>query len=149
MHEDTVTEVRRKLKQTLYKRRVEWTKQGYQPLCAICGEPPRGGALQMHESLITRGDVQGNTELGYDIMTRYNCVLVHSDCHEYANTEEGKILCAKNILKWEKYKSVRRWLGCMRGMMNSTIPTEAIRLLIRTRDSLWREQQREVNDDKV
>lgn len=150
MNEDTVTEVRRKLKQTIYNRRKEWTKQGYQPLCATCGEPPRSGeALQMHETFITRGDVQGNPELGYDIMTRNNCVLIHSDCHEYANSEEGKFKCAINILKYEKYRNVRKWLGCMRGMMNSTIPTEAIRLLIRARDSMWREQQKEVNDDKV
>lgn len=131
MDKDTITEVRRKLKKQLYRERAEWTKNGYQPLCAICGEPPKDGrALQMHEALITRGDVMYNTELGYDIMTRYNCVLVHADCHEYANTDEGKFKCAQNIYKYEDYQKIYKWLNCMSARMSSTTAEEAKRLLL-------------------
>lgn len=134
MDKDTITEVRRKLKKQLYRDRTVWTKDGYQPLCAICGKPPKDGmALQMHEALITRGDVMYNTELGYDIMTRYNCVLIHADCHEYANSEEGKFKCAQNILKYENYRRVDKWLNCMNVRMISTTADEAKRLILSVR----------------
>lgn len=144
MKKDTPTEVRRKLKQQLYRERTVWTKDGYQPLCAICGEPPRKGmALQMHEAFITRGDVRGNKELGYDIMSRYNCVLVHADCHEHANSEENLRKCALNILEHEGYKNTRKWLNCMDARMLTNTAKVAKRILfevsrepIKTHDQL-------------
>lgn len=131
MSKDTLTSVRRSLKQQLYKKRTVWTKNGYQPLCAICGEPPeKGMALQMHEALITRGDVQGNKELGYDIMSKYNCVLVHANCHDYANSDENLRKCALNILNHEGYNQTRKWLNCMDARMLTDTAKVAKRILI-------------------
>jgi hypothetical protein len=129
MNKAAISKQRERLKSALYKKRVVFGPKGYEPRCAICGEPPREGALQMHESLITRGDVSGNWELIYDIMTGYNCVLVHKDCHEYANTEEGKRVCAKNILEWCAKDDITRWLGCLSRKMRSGTAREAIRLI--------------------
>jgi len=136
----TLGEIRAQLKHTLYRDRAEWTKQGYQPLCAICGEPPRNNrALEMHETFLTRGDVVGNKELKYDIMTRNNCVLVHSECHIYANSDYNKNACAFNILKYEKYSRVRKWLVCVNKRMHGTSASEAIKLI----DQVYKEIQLE------
>ena len=123
--------VRVELKKKLYRERAKFTKEGYMPLCAICGEPPHGVALEMHETFITRGDVQGNIELKYDIMSRYNCVLVHGDtnCHKLANTEKGKLACAKHILDHEGFHQIDSWLLCLQNRMLSDTATQARRLI--------------------
>lgn len=120
----------------LYQQRVEWTKSGYQPLCAICGKPSLNGALQMHETLITRGDISGNKSLLSKIMVSYNCVLVDPVCHEIANSEENKIACAVNILKYNNYDEVIAWLVEMSNCMRSNTPIEAIRLIQEVRNGL-------------
>lgn len=131
MSKEDLSDIRRPLKQSIYRERSRWTKAGYQPLCAICGKPPHNGqALEMHESLITRGDVSGNIELMYDIMTRYNCVLVHRECHVPANSDENKLLCAVNILQYEDYRKVNKWLNCMNTRMLSNTARVAKSLLI-------------------
>lgn len=100
-----------------------------QPVCAICGKPPVSGALEMHETFITRGDIRGNKDLLSDIMSRYNCVLVHPTCHQHANSDEGKIACAKDIVEHEGYENVISWLEHIQSQMRSSTPTQAIRLV--------------------
>ena len=129
MDRGQISKQRERLKSALYKKRVEFGINGYEPMCAICGKPPRNGALEMHESLITREDVRGRLELTYDIMTGYNCVLVHKDCHEHANSEEGKKACAENILKYNNHVDVLNWLGCLNRRMRSSTARQAIRLI--------------------
>jgi hypothetical protein len=129
MDKGMISKQRERLKSALYKKRVEFGPNGYEPMCAICGKPPNNGALEMHESLVTRGDVSGNLELTYDIMTGYNCVLVHKECHEHANSEEGKRACAKNILKYNNYEDIMRWLGCLCRKMRSSTARQATYLI--------------------
>ena len=124
------------LKNTLYQQRVEWTKSGYQPVCAICGKPSTNGALQMHESLITRGDVSGNKFLMEKIMVSSNCVLVDPACHEFANSEENKVACVVNILKYNRYDDVIAWLLEMNGYMKNGIPLDAISLVKEVKNGL-------------
>ena len=94
--------------------------------------------MEMHEALLTRGDVSGNLELTYDIMTGHNCVLVHGDtnCHKLANTHDGKRACVKNILKYNEYTLVMNWLGCMVRKMKSYPPREAINLVEEVYDEM-------------
>lgn len=121
---------RRILKANIYKERVKWGESGYEPTCAICGQPPKNGALEMHESLITREDVRGGgKELIYDIMIKHNCVLVHADCHVFANTEMGKKNCIKNILEYNKYEDVKAWLKCLDARMKSNTAKVSLQLV--------------------
>lgn len=124
------------LKNLLYQQRVEWTKNGYEPVCAICGQPSTIGALQMHESLITRGNIRGNKELMDKIMVSSNCVLVDPICHESADSPESKIACVKNILKYNKYEDVLVWLSDMSTLMRNDVPFNAIRLVTGVRDEM-------------
>jgi hypothetical protein len=129
MANSSLSKLRRELKSRLYRERTVWTKSGYTPVCAICGEPSTDGALQMHETFITRGDVSGNNELVERIMSRYNCVLVDAVCHEDANSDEGVRACAKNILEYESQESVLYWLSMMAVHMKTTTPLQAIQLV--------------------
>lgn len=94
------------------------------------------GALQMHESLITRGNIQGHKSLMEKIMVSSNCVLVDAACHEFADSKEGKINCAINILKYNHYDDVMAWLMEMNSYMRNGVPLEAIRLIKEVRNEL-------------
>ena len=128
MANSSLSKLRRELKSRLYRERTAWTKNGYTPVCAICGEPSTDGALQMHETFLTRGDVSGNKELVERIMSRYNCVLVHAVCHEDANSDEGKKACARNLLEHEKPEEVFGWLSIMALHMKTITPLASLQL---------------------
>ena len=84
------------------------------PKCAVCGEYVREPS--MHEVFITRGHVRGlEPELQAMIFVPENVALVHEGkCHRYAqHYEEGKRLCALNIIKHHKLKNVVGWLDSL------------------------------------
>jgi len=89
--------------------RGELTAGGWLPICPICREPVSGP--DMHEAIITRGDVQGyGEEIRSLIHVRENCVLVHSGkCHIEAAMEEGKRKCILQLLEKEGL-NVLYWL---------------------------------------
>jgi hypothetical protein len=68
----------------------------------------------MHESILTRGDVQGNKDLLDLIMVKENCVLVHPDrCHGRAATREGQLICIEHLIKHEGYALIVSWLDAI------------------------------------
>lgn len=94
---------RKRLKIHLCNTRVILTDVGFKPVCAWCGEPIIMMQPDLHEVLITRGDVQGcSYEVQQMIMVVTNCVNVHPGaCHFMAATEEGQERCIKHLLKYE------------------------------------------------
>lgn len=74
-------------------------------------------AFDVHEVLITRGDVQGAPEYHRDkIFTRYNCVAVHpadspGKCHEIAQTRAGHDKCVVELILWEGFTQISQWVS--------------------------------------
>ena len=99
--------------------------------CPVCNEGMTDSGIEMHEALLTRGDVQGcNDEVKAAIMVRENCVIVHSGaCHIAAQTKRGKLLCAKHLLLYEGFTHIEEWLIKMKGLMRTTQPFERINLI--------------------
>jgi len=56
-------------------------------LCTVCGELlDSGGVVDLHEALVTKGQVQGwPKSWRIIIINRYNCTLVHRSCHEHGD----------------------------------------------------------------
>ena len=90
----------------------------------------------MHEAILTRGEVRGNKELLPEIMVPENCVLVHSSCHEHANSTENTKRCIADLIKHEGYKSVISWLLHMDALMKSGLPREKIQLVKEVYDEM-------------
>jgi hypothetical protein len=89
-------------------------------VCAICNEPINGGG-DMHEALVTRGDVTKRPYLMYLIMAPENCVLLHRECHTVASTEMGQKACARHLLA---YEGKERILTFLKGLLPTTKGTE-------------------------
>jgi hypothetical protein len=71
--------------------------------------------MDMHEAIITRGDVQGNKRLIPLIMVVENCVLVcpgggQSKCHLAGHTKAGQRILIADLLTWVEFTNVLRWL---------------------------------------
>jgi len=107
--------LRRELKYNIYFERKP--DGGYlSPFCPICQKGFIGVEPEMHEVFITKGHVQGcKDEVKLKINVRENVVLLHGGaCHLKAqHTEEGKILCAEQILRYEGYQQVLEFLQHM------------------------------------
>jgi hypothetical protein len=81
----------------------------------------------MHEVLLSRGDVQGSAdEVKAAIHVAENCVLVHPGCHQHADEIGPKALCARNLLLFEGYSHIAKWLTAMDFMMKSDQPREQL-----------------------
>jgi hypothetical protein len=110
----TLSLLRRELKYNIY---FERKPDGYlTPFCPICQNGFIDSEPDMHEVFITKGHVQGcKDEVKFKINVRENVVLVHNNiCHIKAqHTEEGKILCAKQIIKYEGYQNILEFLQGM------------------------------------
>ena len=95
----------------------------------------------MHESIMTRGNVQGNYLLEGRIYTKENCVLVHpggkniGTCHQIAHTKEGREKCIKQILRYVPVSQVLQWLDGLSLEMKSTLPMERMEEVKR----VWKE----------
>lgn len=107
---------------------------GFDPICAICNLPIRKSP-DMHEVLITRGDIQGNRfDLTPMIMVPVNCVLVHpgggqSKCHQFAHTKKGQEQAVAHLLTWQQQRDIENWLEIMADVMNSGEPERNLRLV--------------------
>ena len=85
--------------------------------------------MDMHEVLITRGDLSGSP-VQYAIMVAENCVLVHhEDCHHNAATTEGQAQCVRHLISYEGYDNIRNWLIEMDDLMKGNQALHALRLL--------------------
>jgi hypothetical protein len=84
--------------------------------CPICRQPVSNSRpFDMHEAILTRGDVQGcRPEVQDAIMVRQNCVLVHHEkCHELAATDWGQLKCLQHLILFEGFGAIFTWLNQM------------------------------------
>lgn len=120
------------LKATLVSTRGMLTSKGWRPICAVCGEPIIGVDPDMHEAIVTRGNVQGNLLLESLLFVEENCVLVHpggknlGTCHLEAHSRVGRQKCIKHILKYISANRVLAWLDSLSKEMKTTFAYEKI-----------------------
>lgn len=104
--------LRAQLKQDLGNSRLAFSKLGYRPECALCGKPILYDNYDMHEAIITRGNVRmahDNTKLL--IFDRRNCVLVHhGKCHREA-AASGREKVIRRLIEWEGLYNILDWLN--------------------------------------
>jgi hypothetical protein len=112
----SITVIRNSLKSQLMVDRGELTTAGWLPICPICNEPVR--MPDMHEVIITRGDVQGSSVVHQlKIFVRENCVLVHP----------GK--CILHLVEKEGLIVILQYLAEMEGVLPRELLNEAINLV--------------------
>lgn len=129
--------LRSNLKSKLCSERIEFTGEGFHVVCAYCGEPVIG-APDMHEALITRGNIRHSEELKLLIYVRENCVLVHhGKCHENATTEAGRRKCIKNLLRYNKLRDIITWLDNFGERTKSALAEERIILVTEVFNELY------------
>lgn len=86
-------------------------------VCPICGEKIQSIG-DMHEALISRGDVQGAPDnVKQMIFSRYNCIHRHNQCptggHFHAPGIGGSETfekCARALVEYEGYEGIYEWL---------------------------------------
>lgn len=110
------------LRQTL-KYEV-WAKRSLRgaPYCPICGAQFRLSEPSMHEAFVPRSVVRGcSEEVQQLIYVPENVVLVHEGkCHIKAqHSEEGKILCAMQIIHFEGVPNVSKWMDLIDSNMRT------------------------------
>ena len=81
----------------------------------------------MHESILTRGDVQGmSLENRHKIFVKENSVLVHhGDCHIEAATREGRKKCIRHLIEFEGREAITNWLVSLYSYMKATTIADA------------------------
>jgi hypothetical protein len=140
MERDYSTHLRRTLKLTEYSRKSRPDLDGntwlaFYPTCPICRKSLGTGGVEMHEALVTRGDVQG---LSFDkqiqIYCPQNITLLHPHCHKKAQWHErGKRIVCRDILRWNGEQAVKDFLSYMWNECGSSAALESERMM-----SVWR-----------
>jgi hypothetical protein len=107
------------------------TPLGWLPECGYCGHPiKKSDGMDLHEALITRGDIHGRKEIAPKIFVRENVSLVHhGKCHVEAATKEGQKRVAKHIAYWVGNDAIMEWLDCLEDDFVGTTITEARNLI--------------------
>lgn len=84
-------------------------------ICPICDEPIIGLG-DLHEALITKGDVMKSKEKDA-INSRYNCVHRHNTCPNQKGSHtpghggpETFKKCVRALIKYEGYEAIKEWL---------------------------------------
>ena len=79
--------------------------------CPICDQP---GPTDMHENIVTRGNVAGQGDIQSLIWAEENCNLVHAgECHERAQTGPGRLLCAKELVTRYGTERLHAWVNSL------------------------------------
>lgn len=113
------------LKQDLMTSRTIFTKEGWKPECGYCGKPIMSGG-EMHEAIITRGDVR-LVQRSYQVITnRCNCVIVHSECHASAATKEGAKRILAYLVRYEGRKNMLFWLSSIASQLKEPLEINAL-----------------------
>lgn len=123
------TSFRAALKAALFNSRYLGTNS---PKCPICRKPVTTTSAEMHEVFLTRGDVQNApAAVREGIHARANCVLVHpGECHLAAqHTQTGKQACARHLIRFEGYITIRAWLIGLAEQMRGDQAAQALRFL--------------------
>lgn len=113
------------LKHSLFLRRGMLTSRGWRPICAYCGEPIMQEP-EMHEAILSKGNVQGNFLAEEAINTEENCVLTHpggknlDSCHSKLHTRAGRERAIRHLLKYIPRERIIEWLDKMNSIMRST-----------------------------
>ena len=89
------------------------------------------GSADLHEVILTRGDVQGLEEsLRNNIFVAENCALVHTGaCHQKAHTREGQLACVLSILEFHNFEDVLAWLSGAIGHVPMSMFNKALDLV--------------------
>jgi hypothetical protein len=93
---------------------------------------PLNGSGELHEVMLTRGDVQfAKDEDKLRIHVPQNCTVLHpGPCHHAAqHTEEGKIACLRQMVFFEGYDALQTWLTEITYALRSRIPVNQRQLL--------------------
>ena len=113
---------RRQLKSNVLYERSELLLGGH-VRCPICSKAVYEGS--MHEVFIDRGDAMGMPfEIQMQIFVPWNVVILHEGaCHlEAQHHQEGKIACAKNIMKYYPIELIYAdWLFHLQDYMASSM----------------------------
>lgn len=134
MEEISLKQQRRMLKASLSTNRGKLAAGGWYPLCAYCGKPMKYG-YDMHEAILTRGDIRGNPELSPLIMVKYNCCLVcHGKCHIESATRDGRRKMIMYLISWEGYNNIINWLESIPTISGQAM--NAIRLVTEVNNEL-------------
>src|SRR3972149_8129978 len=129
MGDGSLAQQRNELKSRLVSQRRIFSSHGFLPQCGYCGQAIQGGAPDMHEVFLTRGDIQGREDLVHLIMEEFNCVLVHpGTCHQEAVTKEGQARCIAHLLVWQGFYSEVFWLTSMAELFKSPVVENTLRL---------------------
>ena len=121
-------ESRNELKLQLLRERSILAAGSFAPICPICGHGV-GFAMDMHEAIITRGDLSGSI-YQEKIMVAENCVIVHHEtCHSVAQTNTGQRRCIKNLLFHEGYINIHKWLIELDSCLKGNQALDALRLV--------------------
>lgn len=125
--ETSLADVRMRLKHQLRSERVDIFHGKVAPICAICNRGIFYDSMDMHEALVTRGNVRGNPDLLWMIMVRENTVLVHpGKCHKEAATKEGREKCLNFLIRHEGYEAIREFLLKMNIAMTTNLGSERL-----------------------
>jgi len=154
---DAITACRRRLKHILYTDRAGLYQGAVASVCPVCREPIRQ-ECDMHEVLITRGDVQNSPDnVRMAVFARENCVLVHHGlCHQQAqHSLDSKRDCVLQLIDEEGLEKVFIWLDRVSGLMTGRFPDEARRFVQTVEENnydifyeVYFRADREVNSDE-
>lgn len=123
---ESSSQTRRILKFQLVSRRRVWGAEGLFVYCPVC-EKAIKDAPDMHEILLTRGDFP--KDMQYLIWSKYNCGLVHPECHPQAATTTNQQKLVKALVYHEGYDEVLNWLVGLEQYVKGTQVQQAVRLL--------------------
>ncbi|MCL4561933.1 MAG: hypothetical protein M1281_15160 [Chloroflexi bacterium] len=109
-----------------------------QPYCPVCMQP-LGNQGELHEVILTRGDVRGcPEEVRLSIHAPINCVIVHpGPCHLKAQHElEGKLACLSQIAFFEGFEPMIYWLNAVEHSARGGSALEKQYFLLRYREEI-------------
>ena len=105
-------DARRRFRAALYHERAEMfyrPELRYVAVCDIC-DYPLLDAFDMHEVIITRGDVSKRHQQ-HLIFAKYNCVLLHPICHQrHGHSTDFDVRLVGKLVERYGQDSIEEWL---------------------------------------
>lgn len=130
MEKSYLRSARSDLKSKLILDRSQRVGDRFYPVCGLCAKPITTGA-DLHEALITRGDISGADHLKELVHVRENCVLLHpGGCHSKAATRQGQKQVALMLITWEGLNNILDWLLTLDDLMTGSQAEHAKLLLM-------------------
>jgi hypothetical protein len=142
------------LKHSLFLKRGKLTSKGWRPICAICGQPIMEQP-DMHEAILTKGNVQGSFLREELLNTEENCVLVHpggknlDSCHSKAHTKRGRELAIRHLLRYKNHDQIIQWLDKLVPHFKSGIVYERMAEVLDMTDIISKERSNTTASSRV